>query len=337
MFKKNDDDDDYEPFFHVHYIKDETVENKYGYWEEYNVLKKSWFRLCDECVKKVCKSSESLCALHYNKENKPKKNTKNMKKKTKRLNTNTKKRNTKRKIPLKDLTDVKIEEIANEEMNESLGIVISISSSLNKKQISQVKEFITKFHNNPQLIQFTCESQPDYIDDTTTHVITVDSGSFTTTLTKQIIQACVRHIFIGSINWITSSLQQSCVLDHFPYEILRDKKSLTNTRGIKQCRFDQLPVFPSSCIISIECHFGIKQMQMTRDELIEIIELSGATLLNDYIEYKTLIILCNTKKEMTDRKKHIDNNDKTIYYCKPDFLFHSIVRHEIQSIKKYLW
>ncbi len=169
-------------------------------------------------------------------------------------------------------------------------------------------------------------------------MITTDSGSFSTILTKQIIQACVRHIFIGSINWITSSIEQSCILDHFPYEILRDKQSLKNTRGIKQCRFDQLPIFPSSCIISIECYSNIKSMKITRDELIEIIELSGASLLNDYINYETLIILCSTKKEMIERKKYIDNNGiKTIYYCKPNFLFHSIVRHEIQSIKKYLW
>jgi hypothetical protein len=169
-------------------------------------------------------------------------------------------------------------------------------------------------------------------------VITSDSGSFATISTKQIIQACVRHIFIGSINWITSSLEQSCLLDHFPYEILRDKHSPTNTRGIKQCRFDQLPVFPSSCIISIECHLGIKQMQLTRDELIEIIELSGATLFNDYIQYQTLIILCNTRKEMIERRKILDHHhEKDIFYCKPAFLFDSIVRHEVQSIEKYLW
>jgi len=78
-------------------------------------------------------------------------------------------------------------------------------------------------------------------------------------------------------------------------------------------------------------------MKITRDELIEIIELSGESLLNDYIQYETLIILCNTKKEMIERKKHIDDNGKIIYYCKPEFLFHSIVRHEIQPIKKYLW
>jgi hypothetical protein len=78
-------------------------------------------------------------------------------------------------------------------------------------------------------------------------------------------------------------------------------------------------------------------MQITRDELIEIVELSGASLLNDSMKYNQLIILCNTKREMNERKKHFHNNDKNIYYCKPDFLFDSIVRHDVQSIEKYLW
>lgn len=207
---------------------------------------------------------------------------------------------------------------------------------------SQIKQFIEKFHNESQLIQFTCESQPDYVDDTTTHLITNDTGSYTTLLTKQIIQACVRHTFVSSINWIIESLNQSSIVDYFPYEILRDKNAFKDSRGIKQCRFDNLPVFPSSCIISVECHKGIKDMKMTREEFIEIIELSGATLLNDYIEYKTLIILCNTKAEVISKKKQNDEslqkiNDKQIYYCKPEYIFDSIVRHEVQTIEKYVW
>ena len=144
------------------------------------------------------------------------------------------------------------------------------------------------------------------------------------------------------MDWITSSLAQSHVLDHFPYEIIRDKNSVENSRGIKQCRFDKLPVFPSSFIISVECRTGIKQMKISRDELIEIVELSGATLLHDHIQYKTLIVLCNSKREMNNRKQQNDNylpriNEKKVYYCKPEFLFDSIIRHEVQTIEKYLW
>jgi hypothetical protein len=87
---------------------------------------------------------------------------------------------------------------------------------------------------------------------------------------------------------------------------------------------------------------GIRPMNLARDELLEIIELSGATLINDYIQYERLIILCNSKKEITNIKKQNEDNSMTIkeeniYYCKPEFLFDSIVRHEVQSIEKYSW
>ncbi|CAF0900027.1 unnamed protein product [Adineta steineri] len=347
MIELSDDDD--EPSFRVRFVKGKSIENNKNYWEEYDPLKKSWFRLCNECRSKVCTASDCLCKIHYNKENKPKDKiqlkSRNMKTKLKRLDTKIKKKNNnnndddKQIIPLEVINEPKIEQM---QINESLPIVISVSTSLNRKQISQVKEFLTKFHNDSQSVQFTCESQPDYIDDTTTHVITNDYGSFTTTVSKQIIQACVYHIFISSFDWITASIKQSSIVDQFPYEILRDKKSIKTCRGIKQCRFDKLPVFPSLYIISVECHDGIKSMNMTRDELIEIIELSGATLLNDFIPYKTLIILCNSKKEMLDIKKQNDDNfllinEKKIYYCKPAFVFDSIVKHEVQSMEKYCW
>ena len=81
---------------------------------------------------------------------------------------------------------------------------------------------------------------------------------------------------------------------------------------------------------------------MTRNELIEIVELSGATLLYDYVQYERLIIFCNSKQEMIQGKKQNDkhslNENKTnVYYCKPEYLFDSIIRHEIQSIDNYLW
>ncbi|CAF1057752.1 unnamed protein product [Rotaria sp. Silwood1] len=340
--------DDEEPLFRIRYIKKDMIENKDGYWEQYNTYRKLWYRLCNQCMQRVRKPSESLCIYHFNQENKSKRKTifkpRTLKKNLKRLDNKIKRKNNKRKLSLETTIDNKLEQIVkreNEELNESLGIVISVSSSLNKRQIYQVKEFITKFHNESQSIQWTCESQPDYVDDTTTHLIANDSGSFTTILTKQIIQACVRHIFVGSINWIISSLKQSFIVDQFSYEILRDKQTFNNSRGIKQCRFDQLPVFPSSCIISVECHKGIKQLKMTRDELIEIVELSGGTLLNDYIGYEKLIIICNSKKEMINRRKQNNDNllinEKNIYYSKPEFLFDSIVRHEVQAIEKYLW
>jgi len=104
----NESDDD-EPSFRIRLIKDKSNEGNYEYWEQYNPLKKSWYRLCDECIRKVCKASDSLCILHYNKENKPKINTRlksrNMKKKIKRLDTKVKKKN---ELPLEPIIDTKV-------------------------------------------------------------------------------------------------------------------------------------------------------------------------------------------------------------------------------------
>ncbi|CAF1283834.1 unnamed protein product [Adineta ricciae] len=336
MTINDDDDDEDEPFFRIHFVPDESIANYNGYWEQYTRATKCWTRLCLKCPKEVWQASGNFCKCHYNQLE-----SREMVKKTKRLRK--KGTNKKQKSSLELVNEIQIEKIEkdeNDNISESLGIVISVTSSLNKKQFDQINQFITKFHTASNPIQLTCESQPEYIDDTTTHMITNDCGSSTTVLSKQIVQACVRHIFVSSIQWIASSLEQSRILDHFPYEILRDKRSPANTRGIKQCRFDNLPVFPSSCIISVECHSGVKSLKMTRNELIEIVELSGATLFNDHSPCQRLIVLCNSKGEMLNVKQRNDNDFKlstTISYCKPEFLFDSIVRHEMQIIDDYCW
>ena len=201
-----------------------------------------------------------------------------------------------------------------------------------------MEEFITQFGHSAQLIQWTCEGQADYVDDFTTHLIADDTGVFSTSTTKQVIQACVRHVFVSSIDWILSSLAESSLLDHFPFEILRDQQAPSKSRGIKQCRFDHLPVFPSSSIVSVQCRSGVKHLKMTREELIEIIELSGATLFDEHLSAKSLIVLCNSKEEMKRSKQQTRTDPSTVIrYCKPEFLFDSIVRHEIQAMENYLW
>lgn len=79
MIKLNEnDDDDFEPIFYVSYI------DEGDYWAQYNTMKKSWSRLCDQCSQKICKSSNSLCTFHL-KQSKEKLQT--IEKKSKRVNT----------------------------------------------------------------------------------------------------------------------------------------------------------------------------------------------------------------------------------------------------------
>ena len=85
----NDDHDD-EPAFHVRYVKDATLDNGHGYWEEYNAAKKCWTRICDECMEKVCRASASFCTYHHQQRQKKAitLKTSNVKKKVKRVNKN---------------------------------------------------------------------------------------------------------------------------------------------------------------------------------------------------------------------------------------------------------
>lgn len=86
----NDDDNDDEPAFHVRYIKNTTLDNGHGFWEEYDVSKKCWMRICDECMGKVCRASTSFCTYHHQLRQKKAITlaTPNVKKKTKRVNKN---------------------------------------------------------------------------------------------------------------------------------------------------------------------------------------------------------------------------------------------------------
>lgn len=199
--------------------------------------------------------------------------------------------------------------------------------------IDQINRFIEKFSSD---VQWTCEDQYDYVDDTTTHLLSDDQGAFSTTMSKEVIQACVRHVFVSSISWIQNSLEQSSLLDYFPFEILRDDQSSPDSRGIKHCRFNHLPVFPSSMIFAVQCFDGLEPLKISRNELIELIELSGATLFNQDLPWNSCIVLCNTQEEVRLWKSDYCDEKRPFFFSKPDFLLHSIVRHEVQSLKNYL-
>lgn len=103
MTEINDDDD--EPYFHMHYFKDKSAENKHGYWVKYDRVNKTSFRVCQDCLEQTRKPSESFCAFHLNQEKKltkkqPMSKSKNVKKPSKRLDNKPKAKPRKRKIPL---------------------------------------------------------------------------------------------------------------------------------------------------------------------------------------------------------------------------------------------
>jgi hypothetical protein len=159
----DDDDNDDEPEFHVRYIKDTTLDNGHGYWEEYDVSRKCWMRICDECMEKVCRASTVFCNYHHQQRHKKAimLTTSNVKKKTKRVNKNVSRKMKKAMVllPTQVNTEVshwqgreiihsslllfEIEPTVNDE-NESPSMVISVSSSLTKEQIVRVNFAMTK-------------------------------------------------------------------------------------------------------------------------------------------------------------------------------------------------
>lgn len=118
----NGGDDDDEPYFRVCFHGTDLNETKEQFWTEYNRSTRTWSRICLECTEKVCELSFYFCKHHSNKENKIKRN---IKQQLKRLNQRLLKTNS---LSLNTMSNRADETNTN-------AIVISVSSSLNKKQI----------------------------------------------------------------------------------------------------------------------------------------------------------------------------------------------------------
>lgn len=114
-----------EPYFRVCFHGLDLNETKDQFWTEYNRSTRTWSRICLECSEKVCDLSFYFCQFHSNKENKTKKN---LKRQLKRLNQRRLKNNS---LALNTISN----DIDDGFTHNTNAIVISISSSLTKKQI----------------------------------------------------------------------------------------------------------------------------------------------------------------------------------------------------------
>lgn len=99
------------------------------------------------------------------------------------------------------------------------------------------------------------------------------------------------------------------------------------------------PIFKTySYTIAVECSIGCQQGMFTKQELEQLVELSGASLLNDenrneLDNHATIIVLCDDDDKMVVKKYHGLKNK--IYYVIPEFFLDSIVLYEVQPIKGY--
>ena len=94
-------------------------------------------------------------------------------------------------------------------------------------------------------------------------------------------------------------------------------------------------LFNKSYGFAIECRQC--QGSINRNELIELIELTGAKFSEHDQEIDLLIVLCdiNEKNLAKIKEKYLQTNFTNIKYVTSDFLLKSIIKFEIQDIDKY--
>lgn len=104
-------------------------------------------------------------------------------------------------------------------------------------------------------------------------------------------------------------------------------------------RLTREPIFKSySYAIAVECSIGCQQGMFNRQELEQLVQLSGASLVqeenrNDFDNQTTIIVLCDDDDKMVV-KKYTGLKNK-IYYVIPEFFLDSVVLYEVQPIKGY--
>ncbi|CAF4032767.1 unnamed protein product, partial [Rotaria sp. Silwood1] len=85
--------------------------------------------------------------------------------------------------------------------------------------------------------------------------------------------------------------------------------------------------------IPVQCSIGSQQGMFTRQELEQLVQLSGAILLKEHNRQAldintTIIVLCDDDDKMVVKKYH-DLKNK-IYYVIPEFFLDSLILYEVQ-------
>ena len=127
------------------------------------------------------------------------------------------------------------------------------------------------------------------MNSSTTHLLVDDSKHPSLcTITKKIVQAAARgQIYIISARWISDCLHTNIFPAEQSYEIQSDSHTtLRLSTGAHRYLFDKSYGF------AIECQQC--QGSITRNELIELIELTGAKFYEQDNPIDRLIVLCDT-------------------------------------------
>lgn len=177
------------------------------------------------------------------------------------------------------------------------------------------------------------------MDEATTHLIASEVEQRICCLTKKVFFAVAYHQYVIGYQWIEECLRKQTLLDEESYEILGDASLSSQHNGMQRSRLVREPIFKSySYAIAVECSIGCQQGMFTREELEQLVRLSGAILLQDHNREEldndtTIIVLCDDDDKMVV-KKYNDLKYKVCYVI-PEFFLDSVVLYEVQPIKGY--
>lgn len=194
---------------------------------------------------------------------------------------------------------------------------------------SQVELFCTRFS-----ARFS-----NQIDNTTTHLIASEVDPRVCCLTKKVFFAAAYHVYVVGYQWIEECLNKHNLLSEETYEIHGDASLSPQHNGLHRSRLIRQPIFKSyTYAISVECSIGCQQGMFTKQELEQLVQLSGASLLTpdnrtQLDSQTTVIVLCDDDDKSVMKKYQELKNQ--LYYVIPEFFLDSIVLYEVQPIKGY--
>ena len=194
---------------------------------------------------------------------------------------------------------------------------------------SQVELFCTRFSGRVS----------NQIDEKTTHLIASEVDSRVCCLTKKVFFAVAYHQYVIGYQWIEDCLQKHSVINEESYEIQGDASLSSQHNGMHRSRLIHEPIFKSyPYAIAVECSIGCQQGMFTRQELEQLVELSGAILLQEHNRQQldmntTIVVLCDDEDKMVVKKYNGLKNKIT--YVIPEFFLDSVVLYEVQPIKGY--
>ncbi|CAF0848157.1 unnamed protein product [Didymodactylos carnosus] len=213
--------------------------------------------------------------------------------------------------------------------------IIITSTCLNDDQMTQLKEFCTRFEVKMSQV----------VDQTTTHLITdEEDNSLICPLSKKVIQAVARHMYVISYRWINQCLVKNKIIDEKNYEIRGDLTLSSDHNGMQRSRLNVLPkTIPSTLLldnysIMIKCD-GCQDM-MNNDELIELVRLSGANYTTDShfsrISRSVIRVVLCEKEYLHNRKEMYDKCVKVgVHFLTPEWFLESIVQYKVQPFHEY--